>query len=69
MDDNYSKSITNDFDKVTLNDDEYFVLGDNRNNSTDSRFPQVGAIHKDEIVGRAFVRIFPFKKFGLIKHA
>ena len=48
----------------TLGDDEYFVLGDNRNNSTDSRSEEVGLIHRADIVGRAWVRIYPFDKIG-----
>lgn len=51
---------------ITLADDEYFVLGDNRNNSVDSRFDNVGAIKRDEIIGRAILRIYPFNKFGKI---
>ncbi len=43
-------------EEVTLGDDEYFVLGDNRNNSRDSRFEDVGNIHKDQIIGRAVFR-------------
>ncbi len=42
---------------ITLGEDEYFVLGDNRNNSSDSRDPSVGNIHRDRIVGKAWVRI------------
>lgn len=53
---------------VTLGEDEYFVMGDNRNNSKDSRDPQVGMIHRDDIVGRAFIRIWPLNKFGILKH-
>ena len=53
---------------VQLADDEYFVMGDNRNNSLDSREMIVGNIKRDEITGRAFIRIFPFSKFGLLKH-
>lgn len=53
---------------ITLGDDEYFVLGDNRNNSQDSRASNVGLIHRDELLGRAWVRIWPFDKFGVIKH-
>lgn len=53
---------------ILLGEDEYFVLGDNRNNSTDSRSPEVGNVKKDEIIGRAFVRIWPFDKLDFLKY-
>lgn len=53
---------------ITLGEDEYFVLGDNRNNSIDSRTEIVGNVHRDEIIGRAWLRIWPFSKFGFLKH-
>lgn len=53
---------------VTLGEDEYFVLGDNRNDSTDSRDPNVGVIHRDEIIGRAWVRIWPLEDIEVISH-
>lgn len=53
---------------ILLGEDEYFVLGDNRNASSDSRDPSVGLIKGKDIVGRAWVRIYPFSKFGFIKH-
>lgn len=51
---------------ITLGEDEYFVLGDNRNDSFDSRYEQVGNIHKSEIIGRAWVRIWPFDSMEVI---
>lgn len=53
---------------IVLGEDEYFVMGDNRNNSTDSRFAQVGNIKREDIIGRAWVRIWPFSSFGILKH-
>ena len=53
---------------VVLGDDEYFVLGDNRNNSQDSRAANVGVIHREDLLGRAWVRIWPLNKFGVIRH-
>ncbi len=53
---------------ITLGEDEYFVMGDNRNDSFDSRYAQVGNISRDEIIGRAWLRIWPLKDFGFVKH-
>lgn len=53
---------------IRLSEDEYFVLGDNRNNSSDSRDPSVGNIHREKIVGKAFIRIWPLSEFGILKH-
>lgn len=47
-------------DEITLDENEYFVLGDNRNNSEDSRFANVGNIISDEIVGKAWIKLKPF---------
>ena len=47
-----------------LGEDEYFVLGDNRNDSRDSRWADVGDINKKDIIGKAVLRLSPFKKFG-----
>ena len=52
-------------DGYTLQEDEYFVMGDNRNNSYDSR--QIGGIKREDIIGRAVFRIYPFKSLGFIK--
>lgn len=51
-------------ESITLADDEYFVMGDNRNHSMDSREPSVGNIKKKDILGHAIVRIYPFSDFG-----
>ena len=47
-----------------MGDDEYFVMGDNRNHSMDSRDESVGNIHKKEFLGRVIFRIFPFSSIG-----
>ena len=49
-----------------LGEDEYFVLGDNRNDSIDSREPEVGAICREDILGRAVFRIWPLTEFGFL---
>ncbi len=53
---------------IQLGEDEYFVLGDNRNHSSDSREPNVGVLHRDELIGRAWIRIWPFDSIGVIPH-
>lgn len=51
---------------ITLGEDEYFVLGDNRTVSCDSRSEEVGIVHKDQIGGRAVLRIWPLRSFGTL---
>ena len=51
---------------IKIPENEYFVLGDNRNDSYDSR--QIGTIHKKDILGRAWVRFYPFNKIGFVAH-
>ena len=53
---------------LTLGEDEYFVMGDNREVSLDSRYEEVGVVPKENIGGRAILRIWPLKKFGLLEH-
>ncbi len=60
----YVKSMEkNTFLTETLGEREYFVMGDNRDESSDSRV--WGVLQKDRIIGRAFVRLFPFKGIDL----
>lgn len=51
---------------IILGEDEYFVLGDNRSISKDSRSEEVGNVHKEDIGGRAIFRIKPLSRFGTI---
>lgn len=53
---------------VVLEEDEYFVMGDNRNNSSDSRTEVVGNIHREDIIGRVWLRIWPLSEIGILKH-
>jgi signal peptidase I len=57
-------SSTTDFAPVKIPADSYWVMGDNRGNSKDSRV--FGVITKGKIVGRVFVRIWPFTRFGFM---
>ena len=54
-------------DAVTLGDDEYFVLGDNRNNSEDSRYANIGNIKREYIIGKAWFVISTGDRLGFIK--
>lgn len=53
---------------ITLGEYEYFVLGDNRNGSSDSRMNSVGNVEISQIVGKAFLRIWPLSDFEFLKH-
>ncbi len=72
LQESYGREIIKDpgtaAEPIELAEDEYFVLGDNRNASSDSRDPSVGVIKRDDIIGRAWLRIYPFSRFGFIKH-
>lgn len=52
---------------IVLGENEYFVMGDNRNDSKDSRFEEVGNIKRDELEGKAAFRIWPLSKFGKVE--
>ena len=72
LDEHYGNAVMEEAglaaDPIELGEDEYFVLGDNRNNSQDSRAANVGVIHRRDILGRAWLRIWPLDKFGMIRH-
>ena len=63
--DKYAYGVTNDFREIELGEDEYFVMGDNRGISLDSR--TFGIIKHDEIEGTVGVVIYPFDKIGKVK--
>lgn len=55
------------FGKFKVPDGKYFFLGDNRSKSNDSRYWENNYIDSEDIVGKALIRIYPFKEFGTIK--
>ena len=61
VDDPYATNSTTEFD-VTVEEDNYFVLGDNREDSMDSRY--FGTFQRDKILGKTNLIIFPFDRFG-----
>ena len=72
LNDPYPSTKTDDFSitdvgHTKIPGDTYFVMGDNRSDSLDSRYPSVGVIKKDQIVGRARLVIWPLNKFGNVK--
>lgn len=65
LDEDYSDGFTNDFAEVKLKEDEYFVLGDNRDDSFDSS--EFGIVKKEQIKGKTSLVLFPFNKIGNIE--
>lgn len=64
IDENYTHGETEDF-KVELSSNEYFVMGDNRMVSKDSRI--LGGFNKKDIIGKVNFRLYPLDKIGKIK--
>ena len=61
---NYDHAYTEDFDEIKIGKNNYFVLGDNRVNSMDSR--EYGTFDKKKIRGKTHIILFPFSRFGNI---
>ena len=53
---------------IELSGEEYFLLGDNRESSEDSRFSGIGNVQKNQLVGRVWLRFQPFSRFGLLPY-
>lgn len=55
------------FMKTTIPEGKYMVMGDNREHSRDSRFESVGFVEREYLLGKAFLRVWPFNKAGMLK--
>lgn len=63
QDEPYVRENSEFMDKTQVGQDEYFCMGDNRQNSMDSR--ELGAIPKDKFVGKVLIRLYPFDKIAV----
>lgn len=64
LDESFIKNAADNNTHFELKDDEYFVMGDNRTASSDSRY--WGAVNKNLLIGRALVRLWPIKNVGIL---
>ncbi len=66
--DNYTRThYTNGSLQITVPSDSYFCMGDNRQNSTDSRSPAVGCVSSDRLCGKVVLRLWPARRAGVVK--
>ncbi|MEI6886923.1 MAG: signal peptidase I [bacterium] len=54
-------------EELTVPEGRYFVMGDNRNNSKDSRYSEVGFVKREDLKGKVVFRYFPFDRLGIIQ--
>ena len=70
LDDDFSREPTVSFGDIafpiTVEEGRFFVLGDNRNGSMDSRFSSVGNVPARDMVGRVAMRVYPFNRLGQV---
>jgi signal peptidase I len=65
VEEDFIQGVTPDFERITLGDDEYYIMGDNRSNSLDST--ELGPFKREKIKGTTKLVIFPFTKIGKVK--
>lgn len=61
-------TTSGDVEDYVVPDDCYFCMGDNRNNSGDSRDPSIGPVPADAIIGKVVIRLWPFSSIGTIEN-
>jgi signal peptidase I len=49
-----------------IQDNQFFVMGDHRQTSIDSRDPEIGSVRKDQVIGKAFIRLWPINRLGTL---
>lgn len=70
LEENYTKEgeTPGEIRDLVVPEGEFFCMGDNRRVSIDSRSSEIGCIKKEDLLGKVFIRLYPFDKIGLIKN-